>query len=51
MTNKKLDLNLIQTFLIAAEYQSYTKAAEHLGVTQPAALLRNSIREPNCLQL
>ncbi|EMN7341887.1 LysR family transcriptional regulator [Vibrio parahaemolyticus] len=36
MTNKKLDLNLIQTFLIAAEYQSYTKAAEHLGVTQPA---------------
>lgn len=36
MTNKKLDLNLIQTFLIAAEYQSDTKAAEHLGVTQPA---------------
>ncbi|WJT08957.1 LysR family transcriptional regulator [Vibrio harveyi] len=34
--DKKMDLNLIQTFLVVAEYQSYTKAADHLGVTQPA---------------
>lgn len=32
----KMDLNLIQTFLVVAEYQSYTKAADHLGLTQPA---------------
>lgn len=31
-----MDLNLIQTFLVIAEFQSYTKAAEHLGLTQPA---------------
>lgn len=31
-----MDLNLIQTFLVVAEFQSYTKAAEHLGLTQPA---------------
>ncbi|EOC5884454.1 LysR family transcriptional regulator [Vibrio vulnificus] len=31
-----MDLNLIQTFLVVAEYQSYTKAADHLGLTQPA---------------
>ncbi|MCG9702748.1 LysR family transcriptional regulator [Vibrio natriegens] len=31
-----MDLNLIQTFVIAAEHQSYTKAAKHLGVTQSA---------------
>ncbi|EJG0649777.1 LysR family transcriptional regulator [Vibrio parahaemolyticus] len=31
-----MDLNLINTFLVVVEYQSYTKAAEHLGVTQPA---------------
>lgn len=29
-----MDLNLIQTFLVVAEYQSYTKAADHLGLTQ-----------------
>ncbi len=26
-----MDLNLIQTFLVVAEFQSYTKAAEQLG--------------------
>ncbi|CDT86955.1 hypothetical protein VDIAB_110739 [Vibrio diabolicus] len=31
-----MDFNLIQTFLIVAEYQSYSRAAEHLGLTQPA---------------
>ncbi|HAV1512284.1 TPA: LysR family transcriptional regulator [Vibrio parahaemolyticus] len=31
-----MDLNLIQTFLVVAEFQSYTKAAEQLGLTQPA---------------
>lgn len=31
-----MDLNLIQTFLVVAELQSYTKAAEQLGLTQPA---------------
>ncbi|WP_261882890.1 LysR family transcriptional regulator [Vibrio pelagius] len=31
-----MDLNLIQTFLVVAEYKSFTKAAEHLGLTQPA---------------
>ncbi len=31
-----MDLNLIHTFLVVAEFQSYTKAAEHLGLTQPA---------------
>lgn len=31
-----MDLNLVSTFLIVAEYQSYTKAAQHLGLTQPA---------------
>ncbi len=31
-----MDLNLIQTFLMVVEFQSYTKAAEHLGLTQPA---------------
>jgi len=31
-----MNLNLIQTFLVVAEYQSYTKAADHLGLTQPA---------------
>ena len=31
-----MDLNLIQTFLMVAEYQSYTKAADRLGLTQPA---------------
>ncbi|EHK6457827.1 LysR family transcriptional regulator [Vibrio parahaemolyticus] len=29
-------MNLIQTFLVVAEFQSYTKAAEQLGLTQPA---------------
>lgn len=29
-----MDLNLIQTFLVVAEFQSYTKAAEQLGLTQ-----------------
>ncbi|MCG9702451.1 LysR family transcriptional regulator [Vibrio natriegens] len=31
-----MDLNLIQTFLVVAEFQSYTKAAEQLRLTQPA---------------
>lgn len=31
-----MDLNLVQTFLVVAEFQSYTKAAEQLGLTQPA---------------
>ncbi len=31
-----MDLNLITTFILVAEYQSYTKAANHLGLTQPA---------------
>lgn len=31
-----MDLNLIQTFLVVAELQSYTKAAQQLGLTQPA---------------
>ncbi len=31
-----MDLNLVNTFLIVAEYQSYTQAAQHLGLTQPA---------------
>lgn len=31
-----MDLNLIQTFLVVAEFQSYTKSAEQLGLTQPA---------------
>ncbi len=31
-----MDLNLIHTFLVVAEYQSFTKAADRLGVTQPA---------------
>ncbi|SDH97242.1 transcriptional regulator [Vibrio xiamenensis] len=31
-----MDLNLVSTFLIVAEYQSYTKAAQHMGLTQPA---------------
>ncbi|EOG7717090.1 LysR family transcriptional regulator [Vibrio parahaemolyticus] len=31
-----MDLNLINTFLVVVEYKSYTKAAEHLGLTQPA---------------
>ncbi|HIF9218115.1 TPA: LysR family transcriptional regulator [Photobacterium damselae] len=31
-----MDLNLIQTFIVVAEFQSYTKAAEQLGLTQPA---------------
>ncbi|MFV0486421.1 MAG: LysR family transcriptional regulator [Vibrio fluvialis] len=31
-----MDFNLIQTFIVAAEYQSYTKTAEQLGLTQPA---------------
>ncbi|MEZ9693100.1 LysR family transcriptional regulator [Vibrio lentus] len=31
-----MDLNLIQTFLVVAEYHSYTKAADYLGLTQPA---------------
>ncbi|HHC7130476.1 TPA: LysR family transcriptional regulator [Vibrio parahaemolyticus] len=31
-----MDLNLIQTFIAAAELQSYTKAADRLGLTQPA---------------
>lgn len=31
-----MDLNLIQTFLVVADLQSYTKAAEHLQLTQPA---------------
>ncbi len=31
-----MDLNLIQTFLVVTEYKSFTKAAEHLGLTQPA---------------
>ncbi|MDG2658542.1 LysR family transcriptional regulator, partial [Vibrio parahaemolyticus] len=28
-----MDFNLIQTFLIVAEYQSYSRAAEHLETT------------------
>lgn len=31
-----MDLNLVRTFLVVAECQSYTKAAEHLQLTQPA---------------
>ncbi len=31
-----MDLNLVSTFLVVAEYQSYTQAARHLGLTQPA---------------
>lgn len=31
-----MDLNLIHTFLVVADFQSYTKAANHLGLTQPA---------------
>ncbi|MDF5591447.1 LysR family transcriptional regulator, partial [Vibrio parahaemolyticus] len=31
-----MDLNLINTFLVVVEHKSYTKAAEHLGLTQPA---------------
>lgn len=31
-----MDFNLINTFLVVVEYKSYTKAAEHLGLTQPA---------------
>ncbi|TOM79113.1 LysR family transcriptional regulator, partial [Vibrio parahaemolyticus] len=33
---KFIDLNLINTFLVVSESQSYTKAAAQLGVTQPA---------------
>ncbi len=32
----RMDFNLIQTFLVVAEYQSYSRAAEFLGLTQPA---------------
>ncbi|MCH1930321.1 LysR family transcriptional regulator [Shewanella sp. A25] len=31
-----MDLNLVRTFLVVAECQSYTKAAERLSLTQPA---------------
>ncbi|EKO3411530.1 LysR family transcriptional regulator [Vibrio fluvialis] len=31
-----MDLNLVRTFLVVAEYQSFTKAAEKLDITQPA---------------
>ncbi len=36
LMSKPIDLNLINTFLVVTESQSYTKAAEQLGVTQPA---------------
>ncbi|EVU19435.1 bacterial regulatory helix-turn-helix, lysR family protein, partial [Vibrio parahaemolyticus V-223/04] len=34
--SKAIDLNLINTFIVVTECLSYTKAADKLGVTQPA---------------